>query len=349
MAVTRSAKNPWMADVTQTMNPDGSQQMNISQNGESMQINRGADGNVTATQKKKVNTMDFLPFVSANPTATFIDEMFGTNISRAIPTQAQLIGQYRQLQDKEEDPMMDLRRRKMEAELRNLNREDPLKKLRMEKLQKEIEQIGKPKPLSPVDKANLELKAAQADEKEARKEQIKEKQATEYGKWIEKSGVEELTNNLREISALTAGVKDIPGFGQTQWVPDVLISEEGESLRASINELFNKVLKNRSGAAVTTAEMQRLKKEFETVKGKDDKALRRFLNKFKRRMLSKIKNIVASTPKGAREMYEASDVGTNWIKEIEALSFDAGDEPKAQLTEEDIMKELQQLEAGRTQ
>jgi len=57
--------------------------------------------------------------------------------------------------------------------------------------------------------------------------------------------------------------KDVPGFGPVgSKVPDWAVDEQGRNLRRDFSQLMNTTLHNRSGAAVTPPELQRLQEEF---------------------------------------------------------------------------------------
>jgi hypothetical protein len=64
---------------------------------------------------------------------------------------------------------------------------------------------------------------------------------------------------------LNVGSADIPGFGLiVGGLNPIFLSAEGKILRQQVQALANIVLKDRSGAAVTTPEFERFKKEFGT-------------------------------------------------------------------------------------
>ena len=58
--------------------------------------------------------------------------------------------------------------------------------------------------------------------------------------------------------------KDIPGIGQTGMVPNMFIGDEGVKIRQGLAAVRNKLLKVRSGAAVTDPEMARFAQELIT-------------------------------------------------------------------------------------
>lgn len=75
-------------------------------------------------------------------------------------------------------------------------------------------------------------------------------------------GIPELRNDVDRVGGLIDKYKgDLPGVGATAWVPDALLSKEGVEFRQAIATVRNKLLKIRSGAAVTDPEMARLAEE----------------------------------------------------------------------------------------
>ena len=149
--------NPYQRQVTETYKPDNSRQVNIKgPDGNTLQLNQGADGNLAVTKTETVDFSKVLPFTSLQPAAAAMDQIFGGQMARAMPSQKDLISQYRQLQGKEADPMADLKRRLMEAQ---------------------IGAMGRKKEMSEVDKANIELKRAQTDKAKS-EAALREKQVT---------------------------------------------------------------------------------------------------------------------------------------------------------------------------
>ena len=360
MATIRMPKqqqNPYQGSITKTVRPDGGQQVTMKNQDGSVNFSRDATGNVTQTTTEKVDFDDMfrqqeqamqqqqqqqqsaLPFTSVQPLVAAMDQVYGTKMAGSIPSQGQLIDQQRKLAGREADPMEDLKRQLLEKQIEKYDREDPMKALRMEKLKKEIESIGKQKPLSEIDKVNLELKKAQAAEKAQRKQQIIAKQAEKYSANQTKQGIVDAYNSLQEIERIVSKQKDIPGFGQTGYVPDLLISQDGEDLRASMKGLFNIVLKDRSGAAVTDTELKRLQDEFENKGYKSDVAMRRFLDKYRRRLSEVIRNINAGTPDEVEQAYVQGG-GRNYSDDLKNLNFEAG---SSKSKKQEIGEEIEKL------
>jgi len=98
-----------------------------------------------------------------------------------------------------------------------------------------------------------------------KQEERLETRVTDLSEALEKSGILEMSGifNLVDKQILqTEG--DIPGIGGTGKVPAILLSTEGLKNRQLLSQLQNITLKNRSGAAVTAPEFDRLKTELGT-------------------------------------------------------------------------------------
>jgi hypothetical protein len=98
-----------------------------------------------------------------------------------------------------------------------------------------------------------------------KQEERLETRVTDLSEALEKSSILEMSGifNLVDKQILqTEG--DIPGIGGTGKVPAILLSTEGLKNRQLLSQLQNITLKNRSGAAVTAPEFDRLKTELGT-------------------------------------------------------------------------------------
>ncbi|TET54262.1 MAG: hypothetical protein E3J54_02510 [Actinobacteria bacterium] len=92
--------------------------------------------------------------------------------------------------------------------------------------------------------------------------------------------------------------------------PDFAISTEGKNLRGAVASVFNRMLKLRSGAAVTDPELRRLMTEFGQGKVKTDDQLREGLKKARLHLNKAISNIAAGyTPEAVN----------SWDKKAETL------------------------------
>lgn len=89
------------------------------------------------------------------------------------------------------------------------------------------------------------------------------KDTKDYSEAVNKSGYPAMKQRISEIKELIPESGSVPGFGGIKnSMPEFLLSPEGRQLRQRFQDLFNIVLKERSGAAVTVDEMERLKKAF---------------------------------------------------------------------------------------
>lgn len=304
--------NPYqgnMGTVTETYKPDGSRQANIKTDGGSFQVNQGADGNVAFTKTQTVDFSKVMPFTSVQPMAGAMDQIFGTKMAQHSPSQSAMVQNYRMLQGKEADPLADLKRQALQNQIAN---------------QKEAMKLRE-RGLKAQEK-NAAARLAETQENRALRKGLQlDKKVNDYAKWIDESGIPELNSTIKEIERITSANKDLPGFGQTGMVPDLLVSQEGEDLRSSVGNLFNITLKDRSGAAVTDQELTRLKKEFEDGKWKTDDALRRGLTKYVTRLKEKMRNIQAGTDPEAVTIYQQSRGGADFLGDMGRANFMYGD------------------------
>jgi hypothetical protein len=128
-----------------------------------------------------------------------------------------------------------------------------------------------------------EQQAQEAQERRAA--ETERKQVTELSKRMEDSPLIEMEQQLKQIRedlapyAEQGGDVDLPGYGKFESaIPDWLVSDEGDKLRASVGGLRNAILKARSGGAVTVPEANRLLAELGAAIGQDESLLLRALN-----------------------------------------------------------------------
>lgn len=115
-------------------------------------------------------------------------------------------------------------------------------------------------PGGPADQKSGEA-AARADE---RQRQRLDTEVTKLSTMLEKSNAPTFEAILGDIENTVKGLKDIPGFGQTGFLPGFMLSDAGKDLRRKIASLRNIELKDRSGAAVTDQELRRFLEELGT-------------------------------------------------------------------------------------
>jgi len=106
-------------------------------------------------------------------------------------------------------------------------------------------------------------------------------------------------------------VGDIPGYGGVDsTLPNALLGEDGKRLRNVLASVRNKILKARSGAAVTDPEMMRLAEELGTAMGQtEEEMIQAYVNV--RKALDHVKGgVYAGFAPEVAEMYE-SRLGAN--------------------------------------
>jgi hypothetical protein len=91
-----------------------------------------------------------------------------------------------------------------------------------------------------------------------------------------------------KVNELLSKTGNIPGFGTGAFLPDVLVGAQGREVRQLVQTLTNITLKDRSGAAVTTPEFDRLKRELGTSITKTDQDLIKGLVNFRKGLTSVI-------------------------------------------------------------
>ena len=152
-----------------------------------------------------------------------------------------------------------------------------------------------------------------------RKEQIRqEKQVESIGKFVEKTGISEARGALDMATSLIDEMKGVKGDGGKEgkgdiegyglWdskLHDTLTSKKGVQLRQAVNNLFNVKLQQRSGAAVTINELNRLKAEFGAGMWNTESALISGLRQYKKLLSDYTRNVGSSFPKDARKLYES--------------------------------------------
>ena len=131
----------------------------------------------------------------------------------------------------------------------------------------------------------------QLKERLALEERQKEEQKVkDFQEQLKSEGILDVEQSMASIDFLTkdyitvgpGGVVevkgDIPGMGATGNLPAIMLSQEGSQIQAAMAALANRILKERSGAAVTTPEMQRLAKELQTgLLTKDSKVMTQYM------------------------------------------------------------------------
>lgn len=162
-----------------------------------------------------------------------------------------------------------------------------------------------------IDQRSLDRQEARADRAymrglagDQKRELQLDKDTNRYSNELEKSGIPAAVSNLEEVEKKIGTKGDIPGYGMVDgMMHDVLAGQDGRDVRQSVAALFNTVLKDRSGAAVTDPELERLKKEFGDGTMKTEADLRNGVAKYRARLEQIIKNRNAGTDETARQEY----------------------------------------------
>lgn len=146
------------------------------------------------------------------------------------------------------------------------------------------------------------------DKKDAAEAKAKDKldtRVTKYSEEMQQTGVPKALGQLEIIHGIMDKSEDVPGFGQTAALPDLMISREGQDLRQATQTLFNIELKDRSGAAVVDQELQRLKAEFGQGNWKTDRQLREGIRMYEKRLHEVIRNMNAGVDSSVADEYAA--------------------------------------------
>lgn len=154
-----------------------------------------------------------------------------------------------------------------------------------------------------VDLANQRLDEAKEAKKTKQDENI-DKKVTKYSETLEKTNVPKAVSQLESVYSKLPPKGDVPGYGLVEGrFPDLAAGEKGRDLRQTVMALFNIELKDRSGAAVTDTELQRLKDEFGSGAWKTEDQLRKGIALYQARLKEVIRNIEAGVDPEASSEY----------------------------------------------
>lgn len=81
-------------------------------------------------------------------------------------------------------------------------------------------------------------------------------------------GIPDIKNDINNLDSVISKYKpgdDLPGTGMTAWMPQALMSKDGQLISQARSAIRNKLLKLRSGAAVTNPEAARFAEELGTM------------------------------------------------------------------------------------
>lgn len=118
--------------------------------------------------------------------------------------------------------------------------------------------------------------------------------ARAYADRLAKTNVPAAVAQLEKVYGMLPPEGEAPGYGRVAGIlPDALVSQKGEDLRQGVQAIFNIELKDRSGAAVSDQELDRLKREFGQGSWKTADQLRKGLIQYENRLKEVIRNINA--------------------------------------------------------
>jgi hypothetical protein len=145
----------------------------------------------------------------------------------------------------------------------------------------------------------------QEQDRERKQSELMDKKTTAYSEVLQKTNIPSAVATIENVERLLPKTGDIPGYGRVAgMLPDFAVSKEGEDLRQAVSSLFNIELKDRSGAAVTDQELNRLRKEFGEGSWKSDDQLRKGIEQYKNRLREVIRNIEAGFDPQAKQVYQ---------------------------------------------
>ena len=165
-----------------------------------------------------------------------------------------------------------------------------------------IQRLGIQDAVSPGDRGFVEIEMVGGQPVLAKAPTITSKESDrlqDIRSSVEKSKVASSLSSLKlaedKMDELLSKTGNIPGFGTGAFLPDILVGSTGREVRQLVQTLTNITLKDRSGAAVTTPEFERLKKELGTALGKTDQDLINGLINFRKQFNSVVGIALAGT------------------------------------------------------
>lgn len=157
---------------------------------------------------------------------------------------------------------------------------------------------------SEIARGNQELKRMQIELGGGQKA---DKNVQQLGTALEKAGIPNMAAVVRDAES------ELSKPGMTEWVtgpksmvPDMMAPESARIARQSVQKLFNITLKDRSGAAVTNQELERLKAEFGSGVFKTPEQLNNAIVKAKTIIDAHYKGVAAGFGKDALDKYNAN-------------------------------------------
>ena len=114
-----------------------------------------------------------------------------------------------------------------------------------------------------------------------------------------KADIPNLISTFEEVGKFMK-MDNIPGFGP---IDQFTFTSEAKNARSAFSRLFNIVLKDRSGVAVTPTELERIREEFNTGKLKTDKDLKNAYDRAFKILQDHVKSVLASYPKEIQDKF----------------------------------------------
>lgn len=180
--------------------------------------------------------------------------------------------------------------------------------------QKELQTIiasNRPEPMVPVKQADgrvvyMPRSQAAGQEVGGRTTDVNlGKSVQQLGTAFEKAGLPTMTAVISEAQKVTP---ELAAFitGPKSVLPDLAVPPEARAARQAVSKLFNITLKDRSGAAVTYQELERLKKEFGQGVFKTPEQLMNAISKAREIVDAHYNGIAAGFGKPALDAYNAN-------------------------------------------
>lgn len=144
---------------------------------------------------------------------------------------------------------------------------------------KQLEQFQTQNAATMAELRRMGLQTA-ADKAAATADQQKGKQVQQLGTALERANLPEADATLRAVEDHLKKTPQIAEYlsGPKSMLPDMMVPQEVKEGRQAFQKLFNITLKNRSGSAVTSQELDRLKQEFATGAFKSPQQLQAAVN-----------------------------------------------------------------------
>lgn len=143
------------------------------------------------------------------------------------------------------------------------------------------------------------------------KSQIRlQEQVKDFSNDLSRTNLDKIWGQLDRIDSLINQSEskfsgDVAGYGQSNLVPLVALTEEGQEIRQSVQGLQNQLIYDRSGAAITSEELRRLATELGTSKTMSDARLKQGLMEYRSQLTDVARNILSGYPKSVLISYLA--------------------------------------------